>query len=244
MLPKITSLTKNVHLPIADVNAKVSAFKIAEEKILILHNNSTEDEIEHIIFELIKNKTTGVDVESLTMPDLIILLINIIDISRGMKRNFTYKCTKENEEGTLCGTLIEMEVNALDYKLSNEVQRNKLIKVDDNITCELDYPTYKMIKEISKYSENDGEFLLRFYSQLIKAVYFKDEVYTNYTDDEIYEWTLELPHRVLKEFETFVNGIPEVIVEYDVVCPKCGTSEHYVASNLLDFFIFDTQARI
>ena len=79
---------------------------------------------------------------------------------------------------------------------------------------------------------------------MIKAVYFKDEVYTNYTDEEIYEWTLDLPHKALKEFESFINSIPEVIVEYDVVCPKCGTSDHYVASNLLDFFIFDTQAKI
>ena len=35
MLPKITSLSKNVHLPVADIDLKVSAFKIAEEKLLI-----------------------------------------------------------------------------------------------------------------------------------------------------------------------------------------------------------------
>ena len=244
MLPKITSLSKNVHLPVADIDLKVSAFKIAEEKLLILHSSSTEEEVEHIIFEIIKNKTVGVDVETLTMPDLIVLLINIIDLSRGMNRRFTYKCTKQDDDGKPCGKLIEVEVNALDYKLSNEVQRNKLITVDNNIACELDYPSYKMIKELAKYNEDDGEFLLRLYSKMIKAVYFKDEVYTNYTDEEIYEWTLDLPHKALKEFESFINSIPEVIVEYDVVCPKCGTSDHYVASNLLDFFIFDTQAKI
>ena len=42
--------------------------------------------------------------------------------------------------------------------------------------------------------------------------------------------------------KSLVEG-QKVYIEYDVVCPKCGTSDHYVASNLLDFFIFDTQAR-
>ena len=236
-------LTKKVHLPIADKEVKVSAFKIAEEKLLLLHKSATEDELENILFEIIKNKTTGVEVESLTMTDLIVLLINIIDLSRGMKRDFTYKCNKKNEEGKPCGTLIELEVNALDYKLTKEVQRNRLIKVDSTLACEVEYPSYGMMKELSKYSNDEGEFILRFYSKLIKAVYYNDDVYTDFTENEIYEWTLELPHKVLKEFENFIDSLPDVYIEYDVVCPKCGASDHYVASNLLDFFIFDTQAR-
>ena len=243
MLPKIMPLTKKVHLPIADKEVKVSAFKIAEEKLLLLHKSATEEELENILFEIIKDKTTGVEVESLTMTDLIVLLINIIDLSRGMKRDFTYKCNKKNEEGKPCGTLIELEVNALDYKLTKEVQRNRLIKVDNTLACEVEYPSYGMMKELSKYSNDEGEFILRFYSKLIKAVYHNDDVYTDFTENEIYEWTLELPHKVLKEFETFIDSLPDVYIEYDVVCPKCGTSDHYVASNLLDFFIFDTQAR-
>jgi hypothetical protein len=98
------------------------------------------------------------------------------------------------------------------------------------------------MQELKKYSHDDGEFLLRFYSRLIKAVYYNDEVYTDFTNDEIYEWTLDLPHKTLKSFEEFIDSVPELVVEYDVVCPKCGTSDHYVAKNILDFFIFDTQA--
>lgn len=244
MLPKIMPLTKKVILPISKKEAKVEAFKVAEEKLLLLHKDNTETELENVLFELIRTKTSGVNVESLTMTDLIVLLINIIDLSRDMNRHFTYKCNKKNEEGKPCGTLIELTVNALDYKLTKEPKDNVLIKVGDNLACELEYPSYGLMKELSSLNTNEVEYVIRLYSKMIKAVYHGDEVYTDFTDKEIYEWTMELPHKVLKDFEEFIESIPDIYIEYDVTCPKCGTTDHYVAKNLLDFFIFDTQARM
>lgn len=234
-------LTKKVQLPISKKEARVSAFKIAEEKLLLLHKDSTEDEVEDVLLNLIKEKTSGVNIDELTMVDITILLINIIDLSRGMKRDFTYKCNKKDEEGKSCGTLINLTVNALDYTISGESQNGKLITVGDNMKCELEYPSYHLIKDLKKYEES--EMLIRLYSKLIKAIYYGDEVYTDFTDEEIYEWTLDLPHKAAQDFEKFLQSLPEIIIEYDVKCPKCGTSDHYVVTNLLDFFIFDTQAR-
>lgn len=244
MLPKIMPLSKKVRLPISKKEAKVEAFKVAEEKLLILHKDSTEAELENVLFEIIKTKTFGVDVEKLTMTDLIVLLIHIIDLSRGMNREFTYKCNKKDEEGKSCGTLIELTVNALDYKLTSEPRETTLIKVGDNMACELEYPSYGLMKELSSLEVDEAEYIIRFYSKMIKAVYHGEEVYTDFTEDEIYEWTLELPHKVLREFESFIESLPDIYIEYDVTCPKCGTTDHYVAKNLLDFFIFDTQARM
>lgn len=242
MLPKIMPLTKKVQLPISKKEARVTAFKIAEEKLLLLHKDSTEEEVEDILLNLIKEKTSGVDINELTMVDITVLLINIIDLSRGMNRNFTYKCNKKDEEGKSCGTLINLTVNALDYTISGESQNNRLVTVGDNMKCELEYPSYNLIKQLKKYDES--EMLVRLYSKLIKAIYHGDDVYTNFTDEEIYEWTQDLPHKASKEFEEFLQSLPEIILEYDVKCPKCGTSDHYIVKDILDFFIFDTQARM
>ena len=60
MLPKIMPIFKIVHLPIADKDVKVYAFKISEEKILLLNKNSSPEELEDVIIELIQSKTEEV----------------------------------------------------------------------------------------------------------------------------------------------------------------------------------------
>lgn len=244
MLPKIMPLSREVELPISKKRVRVYAFKIAEEKLLLLHKDATEQELEDIIIELIRSKTDGVDVDTLTMVDIIVLFLNIVDISRGVNRHFTYKCNTRNEEGNKCGTLIEVDVNMADYKIVGEVQNNKLVTVGDGIVVELEYPAYKVIRELSKKQENEVDYIIRLYSKLIVAVYQGEEAYTDFDSEEIYQWTLDLPHTVLKEFDDFIASIPEIVVEYDVICPKCGTSDHYTVKNIIDFFTYDTQTKM
>ena len=245
MLPKIMPIFKMVHLPIADKDVKVYAFKIAEEKVLLLNKNATPDELEEVIIELIQSKTEDVNVRDLTIVDIVVLLINLVDISRGVNRHFTYRCNNILEDGNKCGTLIELDVNLANYKISENTSKNhQLIHVTNDIVCELEYPTYNTIHSLSKYKDDDAEYVMRLYSKLISAIYHNDEVYTGYTDDEIYEWALDLPHKALSEFENYVMSLPNITVEYDVVCPKCGTKEHYVIQNLIDFFTYDTQTKM
>lgn len=244
MLPKIMPLSRLVKLPISNREVRVYAFKIAEEKLLLLHKNASEDELEDVLIELIQSKTDDIDIRSLTIVDIIVLLVNIVDLSRGLNRHFTYKCNKTLEDGKKCGTIIEMEVNMANYSISNKSENNKLVRVSDDIVCELEYPTYEKIHSLQQYKENQAEYIMRLYSKLISAIYQNEDVYTEFSDEEIYQWTLDLPHKALQDFENFVLSIPTITVEYDVVCPKCGTRDHYTVKNLVDFFIYDTQTRM
>jgi hypothetical protein len=244
MLPKIMPISKLVTLPISQKEVRVYAFKIAEEKILLLNKNSSEEELEDVLIELIQSKTEDVNVRSLTIVDIIVLLINIVDISRGLTRHFTYKCNKPMEDGKKCGTLIELDVDMANYSISNASENHKLVRVSDDIVCELEYPSYEEIRSLSPYKEDENEYIMRLYSKLIGAIYHGDDVHTDFTDEEVYEWALDLPHKALKEFEDFVMSIPTITVEYDVRCPKCGTTDHYKVNNIIDFFIYDTQTKM
>lgn len=244
MLPKILPISKKVFLPITKKEVRVYAFKIAEEKILLLNKNSSEDELEDVLIEMIQSKTEDIDVRKLTIVDIIVLLINIVDISRGLDRNFKYRCNNKLEDGNKCNTIIDVNVNIANYTINEPSENHKLVKVSDDTVCELEYPSYEIINSLRKYKEDDGEYVMRLYSKLITAVYNNDSVYTDYTDDEIYEWTLDLPHKALKDFEDFVTSIPTISLEYDVCCPKCGIKDHYKVNNIIDFFIYDTQTKI
>lgn len=241
MLPKIMPISKIVHLPILDKDVRVYAFKIMEEKILLLNKNSTKADLEDALIELIQSKTENIDVRKLTIPDIIVLFINIIDISRGAKKHFTYKCTNKIEDKP-CNTIIDIDVDMKNYKITNIQNKdtNKLIKINDTISCELTYPTYEKIQSLNKY-EDDSEYITRLYSTLICAIYENDDVYTGYTEDEIYEWVLSLPYSIIDEFNNYIESMPSITLEYDVICPKCGSTDHFVVNNLIDFFTYDTQ---
>lgn len=244
MLPKIMPLSKIVKLPISEKEVKVYAFKVSEEKLLLLHKDSSDDELEEVLINLIQSKVDDINVRELTLVDIIVLLINIVDISRGLNRHFTYKCNKPMEDGKKCGTIIDLDVNMANYVVGNSNENHKLVRVSDDIVCELEYPSYNIIHSLSRYKKDEGEYVTRLYSKLICAIYHRDDVHTEFSEDEIYEWTLDLPHKAIQEFDDFVNSIPSITVEYDVVCPKCGTKDHYTVDNLIDFFIYDTRTKI
>lgn len=238
MLPKIVPLSKVVHLPISERDVRVYAFKIAEEKLLMLYKDSSDEEIEDVLIQLVESKVEkGFNVRELTVVDIIILLLNIVDISRGLQKEFVYKCNNIiDEKGTKCGNTIQKVVDISNYKLSTPVENHRLVSVTDGITCELVYPSYEVIKSIERYKNHPTEYLMRLYSKLIYAVYDGDDVTTDYSDDEIYEWTKDLPTKALKEFENFISALPEVTLEYEVVCAKCGNRDKYTIKSLIDFF--------
>lgn len=237
MLPKIMPLSKKVILPISQKEVRIYAFKIAEEKILLLNKDASEEDLEDVLIELIQSKVDDIDVRKLTIVDIIVLLINIVDISRGLNRHFTYKCNSPKEDGKKCGTIIELDVNMANYNVNDNSQNHKLVRVSDDMVCELEYPSYEVVRSLYRYKDSEGEYIMRLYSKLISAIYHGDDVYTDFTENEIYDWTLDLPHKALKDFEDFVLSIPTITVEYDVVCPKCGSKDHYTVNNLIDFFI-------
>lgn len=230
------TLSKTVHLPVSGKSVKVNAFKISEEKILVL-NKDNNDDLENILIDLIQSKTEDVSVMDLTIPDIVVLLINIIDISKGSLRHYKYKCRNKKENGEICGGISEFDVDLMNYTIEWEKADN-IVKITDDITCELEHPSYRKIHDLEKYKDNESEYMVRFYASLIKAVYTSDgNVYTDFSDDEIYSWASDIPFSSVKKFNEFIASFPRLKVEYDVECPKCKSKEHYEVSSITDFFI-------
>lgn len=236
MLPKIVPLSRKIHLPIEDKDVKVYAYTLSEEKLLLLNKEEDGLAIENVLLDIIQAKTDWNDVKSLTMVDIIFMLLNIIDISKGLSKDLSYKCMTKNTNNERCDNIINVSVDMNDYKIHNPNNNHKLVKVNDSIACELIYPSYYTIEYLQQFKD-EGEYTIRLYSKLISTVYHNDDVITDFTDDEIYEWVLNLPINVLDDFRTFVSNIPTITLEYEVKCDKCGNSQKFITSNILDFFI-------
>lgn len=237
-LPRIDGIFSVITLPVAGISTKVYGFTIKEQRNLVLAKDAADaNEIEEVIISLLKNKVPEVDIESLTMTDIIFLFISMLRLSKGVAQKFSYICKSTLEDG-LCNTKIDVDVSLDNFVInkSEKFSNSKLVHVADNINIELVYPTYRHYKELKAYESNKTEYIFRLYSKCISAVYSGEDANTEFTDDEIYDWIMSLPGTVLSDFESFINSIPTLSLKYDVVCPKCGSSKSVVINNIIDFF--------
>ena len=63
-----------------------------------------------------------------------------------------------------------------------------------------------------------------------------DSIYTEYTDEEIYNWLLDMNEESVKKIAVFFDSTPKASLSYDIVCPKCGYKETVILTDLEDFF--------
>lgn len=247
MLPKILPLLKEIELPVSKYHASVQAFTVKEEKNLLLSKDLGDMILENSLMKLIELKTTFKEaeakVEDLCVCDIVILLIEILSLSKTSTRDLAFVCSnmvgpKDNQHE--CGTKISMTVDISDYRIEGESENGKIVHLTDEIGVELQYPRYAVIAPLQAKDELTSEDYIDVYVDCIKAIYQGDEMFTDFTKEEAYEWFNSLPGEYLKTFIEFVEKMPSVVLDYDVVCPTCGNKRSFHAVNAMDFFTSST----
>ena len=243
MLPKILPLFKEIELPVSKLHAQVQAFTVKEEKNLLLSKDLGDMILENSLLKLIELKTTfkeeDAKVDDLCICDVVVLLVEILALSKTSKQDLSFRCTnmigpKSNQHE--CGTRINMTVDISDYKVDGESENGKIIQLTDSVGVELKYPRYSIIAPLQAKEKLSEDDYIDVYLDCIKAIYEGDEMYTNFTKEELAEWFNSLPGEYLKVFIEFVEKMPSIVLDYDVVCPACGNKRSFKAVNVMDFF--------
>lgn len=247
MLPKILPLFKKVELPVSKLHASVQAFTVKEEKNLLLSKDLGDIILENSLLKLIELKTTfdeeGASVDQLCIADIVVLLVEILSLSKTSKQDLSYICTNKigaGENARECGTRIKMTIDISDYRIEGESENGKVVQLTDNIGVELQYPRYSVIAPLQAKKKLTEDDYINVYIDCIKAIYEGDEMYTDFTKEEAAEWFNSLPGEYLKTFIEFVEKMPSVVLDYDVKCPACGNVRHFHAVNVMDFFTLST----
>lgn len=247
MLPKILPLFKEIELPVSKYHASVQAFTVKEEKNLLLSKDLGDLILENSLLKLVETKTTFKEpeakVDDLCICDVVVLLVEILALSKTSKQDLAFRCTnvvgpKNNQHE--CGTRITMTIDISDYKIQGESENGKIVQLTDGIGVELQYPRYSIIAPLQTKEKLTEEDYIDVYVDCIKAIYEGDEMHTDFTKEEAYEWFNSLPGEYLKTFIEFVEKMPSVVLDYDVVCPACGNKRSFHAVNVMDFFTSST----
>lgn len=248
-LPRILPLAKDIELPISKLHATVQAFTVKEEKNLLLSKDLGDLILENSLLRLIALKTTfkeeGAKVDDLCLCDVLVLLVEILALSKTAKQELAFRCSNmiskgKDKEKHECGTRINLTVNLSDYRIEGESENGKLVNLTDNIGVELQYPKYSTIAPLQGKENITEDDYLNVYADCIKAVYEGDEMHTDFTKEELLAWFNELPGEHLKTFVDFVEKMPRLVLDYEVKCPNCGNKLDFHAVNVLDFFTSST----
>lgn len=248
-LPITEIPSSTVNLPVLKKDVRVRAMTIKEEKnILTAKDAGDTDDILYSISELVKACTyDSLDFETLPMPDIIAIFIKIIKLSKGTVCTHNYICHNmvEDKDGNpqecLCKFSSDVDLDNIVFRGGSE---SDTIHLNNGIVISMKYPTPEIYEKARQKATKDNEldetdFHLRVYAYCISNVIQGSDIYTEFTDDEIYEWFLSLNEKELEKFVPFFENVPVAELKYTVTCPKCQHTETITLRGLDDFFTQD-----
>lgn len=248
-LPKLTELSTTTVLPVSGKEVRVFAYKISELKNLFImkgmgmeHDQETNEQVEDALIDLVRNKVPDVNIDDLTVTDIVALFIQMVAMSSGTVSEEVYACRKVYD-GEKCKGIMTADVDISKYHVIGEPQEGKLISIGDGIYIQMKYPTYGIVRSIRKYANDDTLYTKKLLAKCIMAVYDGDEVTTDFSEEEIENWVANLPYYVIFDFNDFLSTMPIIAKSWTVVCPECGNVTEIVIENLVDFFTRGSQER-
>jgi len=235
-LPKISTPTYELELPSTGKKIKYRPFLVKEEKILIIAMESEDDkQITNAIKEVITSCiiTRGIKVEELSTFDIEYLFLNIRGKSVGEEVEVMVTCPDDGE------TKVPTIINLDDIKIQKGKNHTRDIKLDDNLTLRMKYPSLdEFIKNNFSGEDITVDNTFDLIASCVEQVYSEEESWTasDCTKKELTQFLEQLSSKQFKEIETFFETMPKLSHTVTVKNPKTGVENEIVLEGLTAFF--------
>ena len=237
-LPKINTPTHELTLPSNNKKVRYRPFLVREEKILVLAMESGDQkQITDAIVEIISDclLTKNVEVSKLPTFDIEYLFLNVRSKSVGETVEVNVTCPDDGK------TTVETAINIDDIKVKKDKGHKLIVKLDDQYSMKLKYPS------IDQFVENNFDFdnaetnvsqALSMLSTCIDMIYDKEESWdaSESTKEELNEFIDQLNTKQFKEVEEFFRTMPKLTHTLKVKNPKTGVESEVVLEGLVSFF--------
>jgi len=238
-LPKINTPTYELVLPSTGKKIKYRPFLVREEKILIMAMESEDmNQITSAIIQIITDCILAKDikVESLATFDIEYLFLNIRAKSVGETIEVNITCPDDGE------TQVEMSINIDDIKVKKTRGHKNIVKLDDDISMKLKYPSLNQFIEnnfeVSQTNTGDIGQSLSMISSCIEMVYNQEESWeaSDCTQKELSEFIEQMNTKQFKQIEKFFTTMPKLSHEIAVKNPETGVESEVLLEGLAAFF--------
>ena len=237
-LPKINTPTYELTLPSNGKKLKYRPFLVREEKILIMALE-TEDmkQITDAVLEILNGCiiTKGVKIEDLPSFDIEYLFLNVRAKSVGEKVEVNLTCPDDNK------TSVAVNIDLDSIKVKKDKNHKKVVKLDDNLSLKLKYPTMdNFINNNFESAEDitDIKTTLKLITSCIDIIYNEEESWngSDSTENELIEFVEQLNTKQFQAIENFFSTMPKLTHSVKIKNPKTEVESTIVLEGLAAFF--------
>jgi len=232
-LPIINAPQFETTIPSTNQKIFFRPFLVKEEKILFVALQGGEmseivNAIKNILRECIID---NVDVDKLATFDLEYLFLQLRSKSVGEEINL-----RLNHQSGECTHRQDVTILVDDVKVNFDPQHTDKVMIDDNIGIKFKYPNFKLIEQFQSVDSNDMQQLFDLLLSCVDFVYDQDNVYDQFTDEELKNFFDALNQKQFNKVTSFFNTLPRLSHTIEWTCDKCGESEKVVLEGLSNFF--------
>ena len=230
-LPEIATPTYTLTIPSTKKKVKYRPFLVKEQKILILAmENEDQEQILDAITNTIKScLITKVDMTTLALFDIEYLFLQIRARSISEEIEMRVTCADDGE------TTVDVKFMVDDVKVNFPKGHTNIVKLDGDLTIEMQYPDLDYFTKINFMDEKVDEYEL--VAKCIKRVYVGEDDFTSDSLDESKAWVEGLTNNQFEKIQQFFETMPTLRHVLKVKNPKTKVVNEVVLEGLSDFFV-------
>jgi hypothetical protein len=232
-LPKLNDTPKyGMTIPSTGQEVRFRPFLVKEEKVLML---AAETEDQTLILEAITDTLAAciqedIQMEKLTTFDVEYMFVTLRSKSVGETIDLKMICEK-------CETENEYKIKIDDLKVVKPKQ-DKIIILDENISIEMVWPTYKMVGANMNKDLKESDLVFNVLANCIQTVKTEEESFSlkDESQKDIHAFIESMDNLQFKKVQDWIELIPKLShdVEYD--CVKCETHNKTTLEGMQNFF--------
>ena len=235
-LPKINTPTYELTLPSNGKKIKYRPFLVREEKILIMALE-TEDQkqITNAVVEILGAciMTRGIKVQNLATFDIEYIFLNVRSKSVGETINVNIICPDDEK------TSVEIPIDLESIKVKKDKSHTNIVKIDDNLSLKLKYPSMDQFIENNFESTNETiKNTMKLITSSIDIIFNEEESWnaSESTEKELEEFIEQLNSKQFQTIEKFFDTMPKLSHRVKVTNPKTNVESTVILEGLAAFF--------
>ena len=237
-LPKISHPTFEVTIPSTNKKTRIRPMLVKEEKILLMAKESKEkSDILAAIKQVVNNCVVdeSVDVNNFTFFDLEYIFLKIRAFSVSNEIEVSYR---DGEDDEVRSFKVDLNEVSIEYPEDFVPGKPKSLKITDNISITLKYPTAELYSEKMFNNLNNEEVFDKMIAGCIDKVYDGDQTFLIETvsEKELQEFLESFDVNTYDELRKFLSSAPRLL--YTINYKNSLENDRRIElSTLTDFFI-------
>jgi len=214
---------------------KYRPFLVKEQKVLLVAFESKDNkQILNSMLECLSTCVPDTKIADLATFDVDYMFTQVRSKSVGETSTLMHACEECNEENE-----VKIKLDSIKVKIEEGWKDIVEVKISEDITIELKYPSYRDISLMSNNDDtSDTEMLMDTISACMKAVKTENEylLIKDEPKEEVEKFINSLTNQQLEKITEFATSIPKLSHTQTYECKKCKTENKIELSGLQDFF--------